>query len=465
MLSKSKYLNGMQCLKYLWLLCNDPAKVPAFDAATQRIFDQGHLVGELAWRLYPDGIVIPVNDFKAGLNMTRRLLTDRKTLFEASVSSNGLYSRIDILKPAANNCWDIIEVKSSTSVKEENLHDVSFQKHCLEKFGLKIDKCLLVFINNQYVKNGEIDPGELFTIQDITEDAAAAGDGIENRIRTMMETIAAPECPDLPVSSGCSSPYACPVTVCRDELPENNILSLYRGGKKCYDLLYSGVLRLSEIPANYKLTAAQQIQKSCDISGNPHIDKEAVREFLSGIKPPVHFLDFETINAAVPLFDGTRPYQNIPFQFSLHITEDNNTRHFGYLAEGANDPRLRFLAELKSRIGHSGSIVIYNQKFEEGILRDLAVAFPEYAGWVEGVCGRMVDLLAPFPQFLVLSSGAERQCLPEERSARLSPEKAIKVCLLPKARQPARHSSISPGVICRTPKRPKPGQTWSSTAV
>lgn len=400
LLSKTKYMNGLQCLKYLWLVCNDPSKIPEVAATTQHIFDQGHLVGELAKQLYPEGINIPHDNFILNLNRTKESLKERKPLFEAGFMVDGIFARTDILNPIGTDAWDIIEVKSSTSIKEENIQDVTFQKYCLEKSGLNIRKCFLAFINNQYVKSGDIDPTGYFTIQEITDEVGAAGEGIQDRIQSMFEAIASNECPEMPVGSYCKSPYDCPVTVCWEELPENNIFSLYRGSKKCFDLFYAGVRHLGEIPDDYKLNASQKIQKSCDISGKPYINKAAIKDFLTTIKSPIHYLDFETINPAVPLFDGTRPYQKIPFQFSLHITgDDGNTKHNGYLAEGTGDPRPAFLAELKNYIKSTGSIITYNQSFEEGILHELATAFPEYNDWVNEVCNRMVDLLEPFRNF------------------------------------------------------------------
>src|SRR5512135_3054819 len=158
LLSNSKYMNGLQCLKLLWLTVHEPDKLPVPDLATRHIFDQGHLVGELAKKLFPDGIEIPTDDFMVNLKTTRALLEQRKPLFEAGFMVKGLYSRLDILNPDEDGGWDIVEVKSSTGIKPENLQDVSFQKYCCEKQGLEIHKCYLLCINNKYVKQGEIDP-------------------------------------------------------------------------------------------------------------------------------------------------------------------------------------------------------------------------------------------------------------------------------------------------------------------
>jgi hypothetical protein len=216
----------------------------------------------------------------------------------------------------------------------------------------------------------------------------------------MLETISLKKCPDIPVGSFCGSPYACPVTWCWEQLLTNNIFSLYRGGKKRFDLYYSGILNIKDIPENVRLTRIQEIQKSCDIAGTPYIESETIRGFLSAISQPVHYLDFETINPAVPLFDGVRPYQKVPFQFSLHVVgTETGMRHESFLAEGMDDPRPEFLRRLKESIGPGGSIVTYNQAFEEGILKDLAEAFPEYREWIGGIRSRLADLLKPFQNF------------------------------------------------------------------
>jgi len=399
-LSKSRYLSGLQCLKYLWLIENDPDSVPQPDARTQHLFDQGHLVEQLARRLFPDGVEVPFDDFRRNIALTRRSLEARGTLFQAGIMADNLYSRLDVLKPAQDGKWDIVEVKSSTKVKDENLHDISFQKHCCEKHGLAVNKCYLVYINNRYVRSGEIDPHQLFITENVTDGVDSAGAGIEDRIKTMLETMVATERPDLPVGSHCSDPYECPVTLCQDSLPENNILDLYRGGKKRFDLLYGGVLRIRDIPATTKLTHAQETQKWCDVNCEPYVNHERIKTFLTTLKYLPHYLDFETFNTAIPLFDGTRPYQQIPFQFSLHVVrEQAGPQHFSFLADGPEDPRPKFLEELRRVLVEEGSIVTYNRSFEKGILEDLGQAFPVYSDWISHVCSRLIDLLEPFRGF------------------------------------------------------------------
>jgi len=373
LLSKSKYLNGLQCPKLLWLLFHEPEKIPGPDAATQYIFNQGHIVtqyifnqghivGELAKRLYPHGIDIPDESFMGNVKQTRELLKQRTTLFEPGILVRNLYARIDILQPVGEDEWDIIEVKSSTKVKDVNIHDAAFQRYCCQQAGLEIRKCFLAHINNQYVRHGEIDPEQLFTVVDITDDVADVSGGVPDRVNDMLEIIVASRCPDIGIGKHCSDPYECAISDCWDFLPEHNVLELYYGGQKGFRLLNDGVLAIDEIPDDFKLSDKQQIQKQCVVSGQPHIDRIGIQDFLSTLQYPLCYLDFETFNPGIPMFDGTRPYQQVPFQFSLHVVESENTKpeHYSFLADGVNDPRPEFLKRLKEVLPGAGSVVVYN---------------------------------------------------------------------------------------------------------
>ncbi|MFC1894034.1 hypothetical protein ACFLYR_08495 [Chloroflexota bacterium] len=164
LLSKSKYLNGLQCPKLLWIQFNEPERITETDPVTQYIFDQGHLVGELAKELFPSDIDLPTDNFMDNIRQAKAQFTQRKPLFEAGILAGKIYSRIDILNPVYDDEWDIVEVKSSTSVKDVHIDDIAFQKYCGHQVGLNINKCHLMYINNQYAKDGDIDPGQLFII-------------------------------------------------------------------------------------------------------------------------------------------------------------------------------------------------------------------------------------------------------------------------------------------------------------
>ncbi len=228
---------------------------------------------------------------------TMDLLKSRKPLFEAGILAGKLYSRVDILSPAGEEEWDIVEVKSSTSVKDVHINDVAYQRYCCSQSGLNIRKCFLALINNRYVRDGEVDPEGFFNIHDVTDQVEEASVGIQDRIDGIMEVIGQETCPEMIIGLHCRDPYECSLTDCWDSLPEHNIFSLYYGGKKSFAMYDSGILTVGEITDDYKLNGKQRIQQACVASGQPHVDREAIRGFLSSLEYPLYYLDFETIVA------------------------------------------------------------------------------------------------------------------------------------------------------------------------
>jgi hypothetical protein len=399
---------------------NDPNRLPAVDAATQRVFDQGHLVGELAHQLYPDGLNLHTENIGENLKETRACLPLRKPLFEAGFSSNRLYCRVDILSPVGEDEWDIIEVKSTNEVKDEQLHDVAFQRLCCQIVGLKIQRCHIMHLNRDYSKQGKINPNQLFVTEDVTDRLDEFTYGLEERIADMLAIIASDNCPEVSIGQHCNAPYTCLLQEeCWAHLPEHHVMTLYYGKKLGEELLGQGILDIGKIPEEVVLNGKQQIQKKCVVCGQPHINAKEIQRFLSGLEYPLHFMDFETFATAIPIYDGTSPHQNIPFQFSMHLLRkpDTEPEHHFYLAEGKDDPRPGFLAELKKNISSEGSVLVYYEAFEKGRLRELARAFPEYKEWIDGILERIVDLIVPFKDFSYyhpkqLGSASLKQVLP-----------------------------------------------------
>lgn len=402
-ITKSKYLIGLQCLKYLWIKQNRPQELPQISQAQERIFEQGQFVGEFAKKLYPEGVDIPYTGFKESIEQTKKLLPLRKTLFEASILAGRYYSRIDILEPADGQAWNIIEVKSATSLNEVYYFDVAFQRYCLEQAGMPVARCYLMHINNQYVRQGEIEPDQLFIKEDITKRSEEYLSDIKANLSKMEKTISEANCPEIKIGLHCNSPYECALKeICWNFLPEDNLFTLYRVKKaEAYDLLASGLLDIKDLPDDFNLNLKQQIQRKCLRSNNPYINKEEIAEFIDSLEFPLYFLDFETFGGPVPLYDYTRPYQQVPFQFSLHILESFSAKptHHSYLADGKKDPRPEILQKLKNLLGSQGTIIAYNMSFEINRLKESAEAYKEYQDWVFSLIPRFVDLLSPFRNF------------------------------------------------------------------
>lgn len=407
-ISKSKYMSGLQCPRYLWYQVNAREEIPQPGFVATYIFKQGIQVGEYAKKLYPGGIDIgKTGDLKTQLVNTFELLSERKVLFEASCSSQNVYNRADILVPADKDRWDIIEVKSSTQLKEEYIHDVSFQKYCFEKAGVKIRKCYLMCINNQYKKKGEINTKELFKKTDITAEVEEISVGIEDRIKEMLKIAAGKSPPETPIGKHCNSPYSCPLKdKCWDFLPDNHIFNLYGNKEKAVQLYSEGILSIKDIPDRYDLNLKQQIQLECARTEKPKVNKGEISKFIGKLEYPLYFFDFETFSTAIPLYDGVKPYQRIPFQYSIHMIDsiDSKPIHYDFLAKGDSDPREKLLSTLKRHIGEKGSIIVYYELFEKGVLREQAETFPKYKKWISSILPRIVDLYKPFGNFHYYSS-------------------------------------------------------------
>lgn len=219
-LSKSKYLYGLQCSKLLWIAVNQPWRMPPADAKTQYLFEQGHLIGRLAQRLYPEGLNLHTSNIRENIEVTRTALSLRKPLFEAGFSYNRLYCRIDILNPAGEGNWDIIEVKSAQEFKDIHLHDLAFQLYCCKRAGIKIERCNIMHLTKSSSQQGENKLDQLFVTEDVTESLDEYSYGLEKRTAKMFSIIASGSCPRVSAGRQCRTPYLCRLRDgCLERLP------------------------------------------------------------------------------------------------------------------------------------------------------------------------------------------------------------------------------------------------------
>jgi hypothetical protein len=403
-LSKSGYLSGLQCPKLLWFQCNRADLFPAPDDATCAAFDEGREVGELARQLWPGGVFATACPADAELcgARTEEALRTRQTLFEPACTFQDAYARADILIPVNREQWDLTEVKATTSVEDPHIQDVAFQAHVFAGSGVRLRRSLLMHLNGDYVKRGRIDPSSLFVAEDVTDAVVEECRNVPERVNELQSVIRSHEPPTVDIGRHCDHPHECPLkSLCWAFLPEHNVAELHRGKQKAFALLADGINRIVDIPRSDSLSPLQTIQRHAIEEGRPRVDRAALLRFLAKLKYPVHFLDFETYQTAIPRHDGTRPYQQIPFQFSLHLQRVPGApvEHRAWLADGAEDPRREFLRNLRAAVETEGSLLVYNAAFEKRVLREGAEAFPEKAGWIKDATGRIVDLLEPFRSF------------------------------------------------------------------
>lgn len=402
--SKSRYLEGLQCPKLLWMRCNAKEKFPPVEEDTQAIFDQGNQVTALARTLFLGGIEIEgVADYDSIIRRTQDLLPERVPLFEPAFRVKNLFARPDILFPNKDGSWDIFEVKSSPKVKDVNLHDVAFQTCCYENAGLRIRRAHLVLINADYVRCSSVDAKTLFKIEDVTKLIRPLRKQVEVNVERLLKIREQRVRPDVKIGSQCSNPYVCPLQeLCWKHIPEDSVFMYNRiKADKAFGFINEGFLKATDVPAERLTAATHQIVRACHAKKMTHVDLKVIKGFIKSLKFPLYFVDFETLNPAIPLYENSSPFQQVPFQFSLHIWEDWSIKpkHHAFLSEGREDPRPELLKKLQSLIGPKGSIVAFNMSFEIGCLKDSVEVFPEYKNWLKEIEGRFIDLMVPFRRF------------------------------------------------------------------
>jgi hypothetical protein len=402
-ISKSQYLKGVQCPKALWFYRHRPDLKPEITEVQQHLFDTGHEIGELAKHYFKRGVEITAEYYeidKAIKSTEDFIRQGENIIFEATASSpDGAYSRIDILKKVnRTSAWDLIEVKASTGVRDYHLDDITFQRYAFSNAGYDIRKSLLMHVNNQYVRIGDLDINALFNIVDCTEIVQKIISEIKGNLKNLIAVVNRNMEPKIDIGDHCNSPFECDyIHHCWQHVPEYSIYNIFSGRKRD-ELLATNIVEITDIPDSFETTERQHIDIQSFKHNRIHKDKEAIREFLDTLIYPLYFLDYETIFPAVPLFDNTRPYQQVPFQFSLHIQKkkDGDLKHVEFLHTDGTDPRPDFIKSLIENCGDKGSVIVYNQSFESGINKQLSADFPEHSGSIDSISERMEDLIVPF---------------------------------------------------------------------
>lgn len=401
-ISKSKYCSAVQCPKMLWMHLY---KKELFDDSVmnEAILQQGSDVGDLAMGLFGDYVEIPYDRPSVMIESTTEVLqSGAPVIAEASFSYNGLFCSVDILK-VVDGAYEIYEVKSSTEIKGIYYHDVAYQNYVLQKLGYPVCGIYLVHINNGYIRDGDLDLDELFTVEDVTEDAAALFLDVEERVEMLKEYLALTDEPFMDISEACFDPYTCGYWgYCARHIPEHSIFNIARLFTRVkFDYYRRGIFSYEDLIGNVPLNEKQTRQVRAQLNDEPaEINLDAIRAFLKTLSYPLYFLDFETFQQAIPQYDGISPYMQIPFQYSLHILEDEEGPlfHEEFLAEAGTDPRRRLAEKLVSDIPDDCCVLAFNMGFEKGVINKLALQFPDLADHLMRIYGNMRDLMIPFQQ-------------------------------------------------------------------
>ena len=403
-LSKSSYCDCVQCEKIYWL--NRFKKDEATAEGNDSTLSKGRQVGEFAKGLFGDYVDVPVDgDISLRVQKTHELLQDRPNVIaEASFICDNNFCSVDILKNDDDGV-EIYEVKSSTEIKDIYLDDVAYQYFVLSNLGLNVKKASIVYINKEYVRGKELDINQVFNIEDVTDICLQKQSEIKEMIdyvNDFMKSNDGDSEPAKDIGKHCFNPYMCSFwDYCTRDLPKPNVFDIRgmqtRSKLKKYN---EGKISFEDLE-NEDINPKYLEQVDFELHDRePKINRDAIRDFLSQLKYPLYFIDYEACQYAIPEYEGTKPYQQIPFQYSLHIIESEGApvEHKEFLAEIDDDNLIRTFAEnMISDLPLNGSVIVYNRTFEEShVNKKLAEMFPDLAGEIERINSNMVDFMVPF---------------------------------------------------------------------
>ena len=406
-LTKSKYCKGVQCPKILWM---DKYKQDVLGEKTDdSVFEQGKEVGELAKGLFGDYVDIPYNENRAVMvENTEILLCDKKVITEASFRYDGNFCSVDILKNDSEGV-EIYEVKSTSNLEKRYdiyIHDVAYQYFVLSNLGLNVKRACIVYLDKEYRRHGELDINQLFKIKDVTDEVLEKQEEVKDivaMIKEFMESHHNDNEPEIDIGVYCFGPYECPFwQYCSRNLPRPNVFDL-KGGmwtSTKFKKYYAGKVSFEDLQ-NEKLGEKYLEQIDFELNDRePKIETEAIGEFLGTLKYPLYFIDYEAFNTAIPEYEGTGPYQQIPFQYSLHIIREEGAplEHKEFLGEIDDDNLVRTFAEsMVDALPEDGSVIVYNRTFEEShVNKKLAEMYPDLKDEIERINGNIVDIMVPF---------------------------------------------------------------------
>jgi Domain of unknown function(DUF2779) len=398
-LSKSRFIAGLQCRKRLYLEVHRRDLMTPSTAAQEHIFETGTRVGERARDQFPGGFLIDTlyYEIDKALDETKTAIASGlKILYEPAFLYNGVLVRVDILEQNPDGRWNLIEVKSTTGIRDPSLEDIAVQRYVSEGAGIPVAGCFHMHLNRGCRFP---DLSNLFELLPVDDQVLPILPTIEPRVNEFRELLQQDSAPDIPIGSHCTRPYDCPfMDHCFKGVSEPSIFTIPRiGAGKIDELIRLGITGVADIPDSFPLSEGQKLYAKLCGTGSRKINRPAIRDELSSLRYPLWFLDFETQSDAIPRLNGLGPYGQYPFQYSLHILkEDGTPEHREYLHPDTTDPREPLARTLIDDIGGEGTIIAYNAPFEKRVISELAEYLPESAARLQALNGRFFDLLLIF---------------------------------------------------------------------
>jgi hypothetical protein len=355
-ISKTKFMAGVQCLKRLYLLVHEPKLAAQANGAAEAIVEQGHEVGVLARQLFPGGVEVKGESLEDVIHITKELLSNSEVpaIFEGTFEHQNVIVKTDILQRRTENQWRLVEVKSTAALKDHHVDDLAIQKWVVTGCGVNLSSVWLAHINREYVLAGAtVDPRQFFLFRNLTARAKNLQPELVLRLRSQFQILAGSTPPEISTGPHCLNPVVCEFFFrCNRPKPEDYIGYLPRLHASAVEQLEEiGVESIHDIPDDFELSDIQRRACTAVQTGQPWFSPELKVEFAS-LKYPLHFMDFETVNPAIPRFLGMHPYDHLPFQWSVHVQRepDSAPEHFEFLAMDGGDPRKGFMSSLSEAL-------------------------------------------------------------------------------------------------------------------
>ena len=365
-----------------------------YTAQEQSLFDQGHKVQQSAQKFFPKGISIqaPYWNFQELIHQTQLALQKAPPyIYEAFFAKNDLMVRVDILQ-VEKEYVNIIEVKSSVSIKEDHIWDTAIQKYVLNQCGFKVQHCYVLYINKDSVypnlKN-------LFVKKDVTAKAEELQQDIHCSVQKFKQALSQKSIPKIDIGPHCKKPYPCRfISHCWKSIPSPSVFDIPQMGDKSWEYYKENKIELNLIP-DKDLESRQLMYKQVHVTGRDCIKKEKIKEEISRWKFPFYYLDFETLAGPIPYLEGAKPFQAIPFQFHClrQNTLDKKVQEDFYLHTNSQDPRKMLAERLVRFIKKEGSVLAYYKNFESKQLKSLAEYLPEFREVLLDIESRLEDPL------------------------------------------------------------------------
>lgn len=406
-LSKSNYMNYLRHPAWLWIEKHDKGKIPSHDENTQAIFANGAKFEHVAEAAFDGATRMhwDTNDYDSyatlGPRTTEAIERGSTTILQAKFETEDLACICDVVEIVDGQTVNLYEIKSSTAVKQEHLYDLAFQTEVLHHNGYKIRNAYVIHVNNGFVSPGFIDDVDMTVRENVTTRVLALGETTRHNIDAALRTMRQSSMPDPSPRHAKLGSLSEWLKIYRNinQLPEYSIYDLAKlTPLQIAQFEDAGIQKIVDIPTGTYLTPKQELQVLATKQDEPIINDSAIRAFLRELEFPIYFLDYETFSGVIPYFDGQRPYQQIPFQYSLHILDrpDGELRQVEYLHRDNSDPVTPLSESLRDAIGDYGSIITWNMSFEKNCNKLMGDLHSEYWDFYQMVNDRIVDLGTPF---------------------------------------------------------------------